>query len=54
MMRLRESLKDIAPYESSGESRRMKLRLEANENLWGPAPEVLAALKTIDPEDVSS
>jgi histidinol-phosphate aminotransferase len=47
-------LKNIAPYESSGENRRMKLRLEANENLWGPAPEVMTALKALHPEDVSS
>jgi histidinol-phosphate/aromatic aminotransferase/cobyric acid decarboxylase-like protein len=36
-MRLRESLQNITPYESSPENRRTKLRLDANENLWGPA-----------------
>jgi len=53
-MRLRESLKNIPPYEFSGENRRMKLRLDANENLWGPAPEVMNALRALRPEDIAA
>jgi histidinol-phosphate aminotransferase len=53
-MRLRETLKNIPPYELSGEIRRTKLRLDANENLWGPAPEVMNALKALVPEDIAA
>ena len=53
-MRLRGSLKNIALYGQSGEIRRTKLRLDANENLWGPAPEVMNALKALAPEDIAA
>jgi histidinol-phosphate aminotransferase len=53
-MRLRESLQNITPYESSPENRRTKLRLDANENLWGPAPEVLKAFRALKLEDLAS
>ena len=53
-MRLRESLKAILPYEPSSEIRRTKLRLDSNENLWGPAPEVMNALKAFGPEDIAA
>ncbi|MGB8951711.1 MAG: histidinol-phosphate transaminase [Candidatus Aminicenantales bacterium] len=53
-MRIQESLRKLTPYEWPSYSRKDKIRLDMNESSWGCSPEVLKAIRTLGPEDISA
>ncbi|MCX6565321.1 MAG: aminotransferase class I/II-fold pyridoxal phosphate-dependent enzyme [Candidatus Aminicenantes bacterium] len=53
-MKFRLFPETVTPYRPGDENRRAGLRLDANENLWGPSPEVAAALRKLRPDDVAA
>jgi len=44
----------ISPYRPQASNRAFGFRLDANENLWGPAPRVAAALRKLRPEHIAA
>ncbi len=50
---MREHLKKLEPYKLPDYPRRDKIRLDLNENPFGPAPEVVNAIRNISAEDLS-
>ncbi|HEY1866621.1 MAG TPA: aminotransferase class I/II-fold pyridoxal phosphate-dependent enzyme, partial [Candidatus Acidoferrales bacterium] len=52
-LRLRPSVRNLAPYAAPEEGRAGKLRLDFNENTVGCSPAVLRALRRVTPEQLS-
>jgi histidinol-phosphate aminotransferase len=50
MLRAKQTVQTIEPYQGPGEGRKEALRLDFNENLSGPSPKVLEALRNIPRE----
>lgn len=53
-MNFRLNIKPVLPYLRPQGERSSGLRLEANENLWGPSPEAAAAVGSLSPERLAS
>ena len=52
MIKPKRSLENLIPYEVPLFEQEWDLKIDSNENLYGPSPKVLEAIRNVDPKDI--